>query len=90
MQDWRKRKWNALEWPRPIIDAFYLNTPQALAKSLEDAEYTPEVLTRPSHVPKALGELRNIQRICIMSEYIQQELMNFSSVPVDFGRDTVK
>jgi hypothetical protein len=87
MQDWRKRDWQTLRYPRPIIEAFYVRKPQTPTKSLSDECHTSATEAKPPVVPRALGELRDLQRICINSEYLHQELMDISPIPL--GRDTV-
>lgn len=76
-----------LRWPRPIIEAFYVHTPQILAKSLGDETCAPEASTKQLAVPEALRELRDLQRICINSEFLFQELMDMAPVPL--VRDTI-
>ncbi|KAJ4360728.1 uncharacterized protein N0V89_001295 [Didymosphaeria variabile] len=72
MRDWRKPLYHNLRWPMPIIQAFYVQKPG-------DPKSTP------SHHEGELpsdenGPLKNLQRICIYSDVLFEELLIITSI----------
>ncbi|KAH5346816.1 hypothetical protein HBI48_189150 [Parastagonospora nodorum] len=82
MQVWRKRNWLSTTYPRPIIEAFYVRMPQTTAELPKDGDCHSEATKRHSMMPKGLGNLRSLQRILIHSEYLFQEFLDLTGVPL--------
>lgn len=78
MQEWRKAEWQ--KWPRPIIQTFYLQTPGNAPKPPSDVSSVLDSRNIRAMVSEDVGELKNLQRIQIDSEYLHHELLHIASV----------
>jgi 4-amino-4-deoxy-L-arabinose transferase-like glycosyltransferase len=79
IQEWRKSEWHNLQWPMPIIQAFYLQRPDSKQNESPD-EVESGVPVVYADFPEDSDTHNMLQRIVIHSEYLYQELLSIVSV----------
>jgi hypothetical protein len=79
MQDWRKLQWHNVDWPLPILQAYYFQKPEAAGETYNDNFQNEACMFSPG-THEDIGTSKNLQRIAINSEYLYHELLQITSV----------